>query len=134
MLVSALLEFIIFLFACLQHDLYRFGALFSPVFAVLEKRLRSTLSREPQTPHEQDFRDQFAGQLADSIGKFKDLVVEDPSQAQGLWAPLKDLLRDMDKHLKILNLKMASISPRLTSLSGTDIPLPGVHLLLNIGY
>lgn len=116
----------------MPNHLNRYRALFSPGFSVLEKRLRSTLSRGPHTPNERDFRDQFAGQLADSTGKFKDLVVDDPSQAQGLWAPLKDLLRDMDKHLKSLNLKMASISRRLINLSDTDIPLPGVSFRCNV--
>lgn len=103
----------------------RFSTLFAPVFLVLEKRLRSTLSREPQTANEQEFYDLFATQLTSSIGKMKDMVVTDVSQIQLLWMPFKGLIKAMDAQLKTPQMQLKSLSPKLADLSETDVPMPG---------
>ncbi|GMH39239.1 hypothetical protein BSKO_07137 [Bryopsis sp. KO-2023] len=106
----------------------RFATLFTPVILVLEKRLKFTLLREPETSNESGFKSAFVVGLTKAIARLRAAAVTDAAHIQKLWGPVRNLLKDMDKELKVLKLKMQDVSPKLMNLKDTEIPMPGYHV------
>ena len=101
----------------------------SPVILTLEKRLRSTVLGVSETAAESQFQAVFMKPLTAAIAQIRDPVhPPDATSVQTLWAALKGLLKDMGQCLKKLKMELRFVSPRLVSLQGTNIPMPGISM------
>lgn len=99
-----------------------------PTMFVLEQ-LQAISSQTPETPHEQWFQDTFGKHIEDILQKFKNPV--DPSRPQQSWTLYKQLHQMLQQRMQQQtrsHLLMEQISPVLSSLKFTRIPMPGTNI------
>ncbi|XP_067130817.1 serine/threonine-protein kinase SMG1 [Centruroides vittatus] len=99
-----------------------------PTMFVLEQ-LQAISSQTPETPHEQWFQDTFGKHIEDILQKFKNPV--DPSRPQQSWTLYKQLHQMLQQRMQQQtrsHLLMEQISPVLSSLKCTRIPMPGTNI------
>lgn len=97
-----------------------------PTVFTMERLLELT-SRQPETEHEKWFQTTYSETIKKSLECLKQ--PSDPSQPQQSWSKgFKQLHRTLQEraHKKSNLLRMIEISNKLTSLSQTSIPMPGI--------
>ncbi|XP_022908365.2 serine/threonine-protein kinase SMG1 [Onthophagus taurus] len=97
-----------------------------PIIFILEQ-LNDITSREPETPHEKQFQEQYSQLIIDTLAKLKNPGNSDKPQES--WALLKDLQTKFQQkaHKRTsYSLKMTEISPVLAGMKNTMIAMPGL--------
>ncbi len=100
----------------------KYAAIMSPVLANLDRHVKWIESRANDSEHSRAFADGPARALCGAIDKFRTRS----SHFERCWGPFRDLQRDLGEFMRRSTLSLARISPRLSSLRGTSIPMPGL--------
>uniref|UniRef100_A0A915PYZ3 non-specific serine/threonine protein kinase n=1 Tax=Setaria digitata TaxID=48799 RepID=A0A915PYZ3_9BILA len=96
----------------------------SLVYRIIEDLYVKTCSTSPVTVNEKQFQDTYLTTIEEAM-KILRMNKSEPRQA---WAPFKLLLAQLNHRANrrsLVCLQMIDISPRLTALNKTHVPLPG---------
>lgn len=103
----------------------KYAAMMAPILVVLERRLAST-SREPETPHEMWFHEEYGDQIKSAISKFK----TPPASAAALgevWRPFENIAASLSSYQRKSSVTLGEVAPQLAQLSSSEAPMPGLE-------
>lgn len=103
----------------------KYAAMMAPIVVALERRLAST-SRNPETPHEMWFHEEYKEQLKSAIVRFKN----PPASAAALndvWRPFDNIAASLASYQRKSSISLREVAPQLASLSSSDVPMPGLE-------
>ena len=103
----------------------KYSAMMAPIVVALERRLAST-SRDPETPHEVWFHKEYRVQLKSAIATFK----TPPASAAALndvWRPFDNIAASLASYQRKSSISLGEVAPKLSSLSCSDVPMPGLE-------
>ncbi|KAH7664951.1 Non-specific serine/threonine protein kinase protein [Dioscorea alata] len=103
----------------------KYSALMAPVVVALERRLAAT-SRAPETAYEIWFQKEYQEQLELAISAFK----TPPGSVAALgeaWRPFDTIATSLASHQRKSSISLSDVAPRLTLLSSSDVPMPGLE-------
>ncbi|GAB2267283.1 Serine/threonine-protein kinase smg1 [Dionaea muscipula] len=101
----------------------KYSAMMAPIVVALDRRL-ALISREPVTPHERWFQEEYKEQLKSAILAFK----TPPACAAALediWQPFDRLAASLGSYQRKCSVSVEEVAPQLAHLSSSDIPMPG---------
>jgi len=101
----------------------KYDAIMKPIVRSLG-RLEGELDAPAVTTHEQWFATTFHRDLKQAIQTFTS--PEDPGEPAAAWAPLGAIAKQIARHVgRATELGLADVAPRLASITGSSIPMPG---------
>ncbi|GAB4853946.1 Serine/threonine-protein kinase smg1 [Ancistrocladus abbreviatus] len=103
----------------------KYSAMMAPIVVALERRL-ALISREPETPHERWFQEEYKEQLQLAISMFK----TPPASAAALadvWRPFDNIAASLASYQRKSSVSLKEVAPQLACLSSSDIPMPGLE-------
>ncbi|KAF2349989.1 Serine/threonine-protein kinase SMG1, partial [Trinorchestia longiramus] len=104
----------------------KFEVIFKPVLLLLEQLWQFT-GGSAETPHERQFQQLYGGLIRDALAALRDHASSPSARtACTLLHRLYQALQERRSNRANSSLQMAAISPTLSQLVATDIPMPGV--------
>ncbi|KAI5077935.1 hypothetical protein GOP47_0007759 [Adiantum capillus-veneris] len=97
----------------------------SPVIQTLERTMAIT-SRAPGTLHEVKFQEQYNSQLRAAFSAVKALPLS-LSTISDVWHPFDAIVTSLASHVKKSVIPIAEIAPKLSMLSSSSVPMPGLE-------
>ncbi len=108
----------------------KYNIIFRPLIYVLDK-VHAMTSKEPETPHEKWFMKKYSPFIKSMMAKVKNPV--NPGKPKESWGLLSQLQNNLGSKLQTqTNLKFSDVSPSLSTLKKSRIPMPGIHSQQNL--
>ncbi|CAK9179737.1 unnamed protein product [Ilex paraguariensis] len=108
----------------------KYSAMMAPIVVALERRLAST-SRNPETPHEVWFHEEYKEQIKSAILNFKS-----PPASAGtlgdLWRPFDVIAASLASYQRKSSISLGEVAPQLVLLQSSDVPMPGLEKQITI--
>ncbi|XP_019057389.1 PREDICTED: uncharacterized protein LOC104807342 [Tarenaya hassleriana] len=102
----------------------KYSAMMAPIVVALDRRLAST-SRNPETPHEIWFHEEYMDRLRSAISTFK---TPPPSTVLSeVWRPFDSIAASLASYQRKSSISLKEVAPNLGRLSSIDIPMPGLE-------
>ncbi|GAB2250394.1 hypothetical protein Droror1_Dr00016644 [Drosera rotundifolia] len=101
----------------------KYLAMMTPIVVALDRRL-ALISREPASPHERWFQEEYKEQLKSAISKFKTPPAS-PAALEDIWQPFDRIATSIASYQRKCSVLMEEVSPQLAHLTSSDIPMPG---------
>ncbi|KAL8554396.1 hypothetical protein ACS0TY_002546 [Phlomoides rotata] len=108
----------------------KYSAMMAPIVVVLERRLTST-SREPETPHEFWFFEEYQEQIKSAVLKFKTPPASIAALGE-VWRPFEAIVTSLASYQRKSSISFGEVAPQLASLLSSNVPMPGLEKQITV--